>query len=85
MILLLMPQNIYEKRVRQRNRKNRSNGYTISDEFKKRAHFNIFITNVPEEVCNAKEITNLYKLRWQIELIFKTWKSIIKIDKLKKC
>lgn len=45
---------------------------------------NLFITNVPKEMLSADQIYGLYKVRWQIELIFKTWKSVLKIDKVRK-
>lgn len=35
----------------------------------------IFITNLPKEQYSFAQIFNLYKLRWRIEIIFKTWKS----------
>ena len=41
--------------------------------------FNLFVTNVSTQTATAEEIYHLYKLRWQIELIFKSWKSILKI------
>ena len=39
--------------------------------------YSIYITNITTKQCNAQEIASLYKLRWQIEIIFKTWKSSI--------
>jgi hypothetical protein len=45
---------------------------------------NLFITNVPKEILAADAIYGLYKIRWQIELIFKTWKSVLNIDKVRK-
>lgn len=35
----------------------------------------IFITTLPREKADAKQIAELYGLRWRIENIFKTWKS----------
>jgi len=37
---------------------------------------NVFITNVPVKEITAREAYDLYKIRWQIELMFKIWKSI---------
>lgn len=43
------------------------------------ASISIYITNLPEEVP-AKEIPELYRYRWQIELVFKSWKSDMMVD-----
>ena len=40
----------------------------------------IFITNIPKEKVSAKMVGTLYKIRWQIELIFKEFKSLMNID-----
>lgn len=34
-----------------------------------------FVTNVPAEMLSIQQITVLYPVRWQIELVFKLWKS----------
>ena len=44
---------------------------------------NAFITNCDEEQLPTDLIRQCYGLRWQIEIIFKAWKSIFKIDKVK--
>lgn len=38
-----------------------------------------FITNLPLEV-SPKEIVALYRYRWQIELVFKSWKTDMKVN-----
>ena len=45
---------------------------------------NVFVTNVSTEELTAQEAYELYKIRWQIELMFKTWKSILKLDVVRK-
>ena len=40
------------------------------------------VTNVPPEKLSAKEAIVLYRARWQIELLFKRWKSIGLVDLL---
>lgn len=84
LVAVLMPEDVYQKRIRQRNRDNRSAGYAISDEYKSRAHFNLFVTNIPSADCSYDTICNLYRIRWQIELVFKAWKSVMRIDQLRK-
>lgn len=36
----------------------------------------ILVTNAPEELLTPKEATVLYRARWQIERLFKRWKSL---------
>jgi hypothetical protein len=44
--------------------------------------WDIFITNVPPERLNAKQVAETYDLRWRIEIIFKAWKSHFNISKV---
>jgi hypothetical protein len=34
-----------------------------------------FVTNVPQERLSAREVWVVYRVRWQVELLFKLWKS----------
>jgi hypothetical protein len=45
---------------------------------------NIYITNIPTSILLKDQIHELYSLRWQVELMFKIWKSIFKIHDVKK-
>ncbi|XAH90003.1 transposase (plasmid) [Bacillus paramycoides] len=40
---------------------------------------NLYVTNIPSEYVSQETIHEFYSLRWQIEIIFKTWKSIFRI------
>lgn len=42
--------------------------------------YDVFITNIPPEVAATHAILELGRLRWQIELLFKLWKSELEID-----
>jgi len=84
MVVILMPDSVYEQRVRQKNKENKSTRYTTSQEYKERAHFNIYICNIGENVIDTKSISELYRVRWQIELVFKSWKSVLKINEFRK-
>lgn len=47
-------------------------------------HLNLFVSNIEKSKVTSKEIYSLYKLRWQIEIIFKGWKSVFKINAIRK-
>ncbi len=44
--------------------------------------WNLFVTNVPTDHLNLHEVELLYRVRWQIELIFKVWKSEAWLDRV---
>jgi len=44
--------------------------------------YNLFITNACEQDLPTHTMAPMYTLRWQIELLFKIWKSLFQIDKL---
>jgi hypothetical protein len=35
----------------------------------------VLVTSVPQATCSAPQLLTLYRLRWQIELLFKLWKA----------
>jgi hypothetical protein len=82
LIVEIVPEEVYQKRIRKIEKENRASGYNTSDDYRARCHFNLFITNVEQETLSTDQILTLYKLRWQIELMFKNWKSICKIDEI---
>lgn len=82
MSIELVPQEVYEKRIRAIEKENKSKGSKTSEEFRIRARFNILVTNIEENDLPVENMYKLYKTRWQIELVFKTWKSTLGINKL---
>jgi hypothetical protein len=79
MTLEIMPESEYQKRMAKITKTNKDRKQTTSQEYKDRARFNIFITNIDSETVPKEKIYQLYKFRWQIELIFKVWKSVLGI------
>lgn len=80
MIIELMPEEVINKRLKNKNSFNKKKGKQTSDNYKTRACFNLFITNIKDTVLEAEAILKIYKIRWQVELVFKAWKSIFGID-----
>lgn len=50
---------------------------------KSSSRINLLITNVSREDLPHHQVYELYALRWQIEILFKTWKSIFHIHQVK--
>lgn len=61
----------------------RRNRGKINDRSLAWTEINVYITNVPEKILATEQIHDVYSLRWQIEIMFKIWKSIFNIDNVK--
>lgn len=70
-------------RRRKANKLAKSHGYTSSKRNQKLLNWSIFITNIPEDKISAEQVLTIYRVRWQIELLFKLYKSYIRLDELK--
>lgn len=84
MLIELLPDEVVKERIRKAEKEAKKKGRKLSKEYKSRARLNIFITNISEQVLDLEQIHSVYTLRWQIELVFKVWKSIGEIHKVKK-
>jgi len=86
LIICLLPAEAYAKRLRKAKRDSirEGRGGNITKEQKIRAELSLFITNTSPNQIPKESVWSVYRLRWQIELMFKTWKSICEIDKVKK-
>jgi len=83
MIELLPPEEV-KKRLAKAARDACKKGRMLSAKYKTTAALNMFITNIPATQLPAEHIRTLYRLRWQIEIRFKTWKSFCQIHANKK-
>lgn len=73
-----------EKQLRERMKKQvyteSKKGITYSEKSKRLAGMNLYVTNTAWEIIPMKQIHDFYSLRWQIEIVFKTWKSLFGIN-----
>jgi hypothetical protein len=74
----------YKNRIEHAKKSAKKRGVGISNDHKIRCRYNIFITNITNDILPIERIRKTYFLRWQIELVFKTWKSFFEINKVKK-
>jgi len=82
-IFSLLPDEIKKKRAKAVAYKAKDHNYTVQKEYKVWTGLNVFVTNVDKTILNTRQVMDIYRLRWQIELVFKTWKSHYKIDHYK--
>jgi hypothetical protein len=75
LIAVRLPDEIVNERRRVAKRKAKEKGYTPTEAHLFLLSWNLFITNVPGEVWTPETVIKAYPIRWQIELIFKSWKS----------
>ena len=85
LVIHRMPSEEVDNRVRKARLNCKKKGRNApTKEYIARLHLNLFITNTDAKIIPKNKVWNLYRLRWQVELIFKIWKSICHIEKVKK-
>lgn len=82
LVIYRLRSEVINQRLRAANKQARKKGETMSKSKRLLLHFAIFVTNTPEEMISSEMIGTVYRLRWEIELVFKRWKSQIGIDYL---
>jgi hypothetical protein len=75
LIAVRMPEAIVNERRRHAHAVAKKRGYTPSQAHLTLMAWNLFITNVPSTVWPPKTVGIAYSLRWQVELVFRAWKS----------
>ncbi len=63
--------------------KEKKKGIVMKERSKRLSAINVYITNAPLKDVPTGHVHDLYSLRWQIELLFKTWKSFFELDHCK--
>ena len=68
--------NMRRKRLKEQARKK---GYTTSKKSLKLSDWSLFVTNASEKLMPGEMIRSIYRVRWCVELLFKSWKSILRV------
>ena len=75
LIAARVPAAVVNERRRKARHAARKRGYTPSQAHLTLLAWNLFITNVSSTVWTPATVCRAYALRWQAELVFKSWKS----------
>lgn len=80
LIAVRVPQEVADRRRQALKEWARKKQKPISARRLKLTDWTVVVTNVPDERLSAHEVLTLLRVRWQVELLFKVWKSYIKVD-----
>jgi hypothetical protein len=75
MVYYRIPPQVAQERRRKAKQKARQNGKTCSQQILAWQDWLIFITNVPLDLLSLDQVAVVYRVRWQIEILFKVWKQ----------
>jgi hypothetical protein len=67
---------------RRKARQNRNKRVNYRKDYYDLLDYIIFITNVERTIWNYREVAAAYRVRWNIEILFKSWKSGFNIETL---
>jgi hypothetical protein len=80
LLAVRVPQEVADQRRRKLRAEARRKGQAVSARRLALAAWTIFITNAPPELLTVAAAVVVGRARWQIELLFKLWKSQGRID-----
>jgi hypothetical protein len=80
LLALRVPQEVADERRRRLRAAARDRGRTVSAAHLALCAWAVFVTNVPPARLTLREALVLARARWQIELLFKLWKSHLRVD-----
>lgn len=80
LLAIRLPENVVQAKHKRLRNTALKKGRKVSAESLDWAKWTIFVTNVPQAMLSFEQVALIYRLRWQIELMFKLWKSECQID-----
>lgn len=81
LLLIPVPQTALAEKIRNA-KKNRDKRISHSRDYYEWLRYNVYITTVDDNLWTASDVFQAYQTRWQIEIIFKSWKSGFKLQEV---
>ncbi len=79
LIALRVSEDIANERRRKLKKAAKKKGRTVSKRHLQMCEWTLLITNIPQDCLSTKMARAFYTVRWQIELLFKQLKSVVRI------
>ncbi len=80
LLAIRVPQEVADQRRRKLREDAQTRQKTVSQRSLALADWTVFVTNIPSDLLTLTEALVIMRSRWQIELLFKLWKSHGNID-----
>ena len=80
LLAVRVPAQVAQQRRRRLRKQAKRKGQTLSQRHLALSDWTLLVTNAPVELLTLDEALVLQRARWQIELLFKLWKSLGRLD-----
>src|SRR5690606_18157734 len=82
LVIERVPEEVKNARLRKLKKISQKQGNQPKEMTKLFQAFNIYVSNITNNLLAKDNFRKLYGIRWQIELVFKNWKSNFNLDKV---
>jgi hypothetical protein len=81
-LVVRVPQEVADRRRQKAYERAQRKGRAPTARYLELLNWSVYITNAPATMLTLKQAVVLYTARWQIELMFKLWKSECAVDRV---
>jgi hypothetical protein len=78
-----LPPEAVAAAARRAAKTSRKNGTQLSQLARVMAGWVVLVSNLPAESWSAQDVLALYRVRWQVEILIKRYKSVLQLDHLR--
>jgi hypothetical protein len=75
LVVMACPQEVASRRIQKLQESMKRRGKQVSARQREMCRWTVLFTNVPVEWLSVEQVWQVYRLRWQVELLFKRFKS----------
>lgn len=83
LIIYPLKDAVINERLRKKRKEYKKKRRELTKEMIEMLKWTIMITNAPVEMIKSKDVYEVYRLRWSVELVFKVWKGDFDFEYLK--